>query len=177
MSVKKKTGIILLTAAAMVISGGCGKALVFDNEPQDTTGGNIISGIPLTESKVKPALSIPEQTGSHTTAVATAATKRKQKPHRRKIHLPMSRLSIRLMTNRPFPMRRFRLWKLWHRLLQQKRCDCNIKKNDNVPAATDNLPVNSYTALNYNEVKGVWIWYSELYPILTGKASHSSEAE
>ena len=35
MSVKKKTGIILLTAAAMVISGGCGKALVFDNEPQD----------------------------------------------------------------------------------------------------------------------------------------------
>ena len=52
MSVKKKTGIILLTAAAMVISGGCGKALVFDNEPQDTTGGNIISGIPLTESKV-----------------------------------------------------------------------------------------------------------------------------
>jgi len=55
MSVKKKTGIILLTAAAMVFSGGCGKALVFDNEPQDTTGGNIISGIPLTESKVKPA--------------------------------------------------------------------------------------------------------------------------
>jgi hypothetical protein len=48
MSVKKKTGIILLTAAAMLISGGCGKALVFDNEPQDTTGGNIISGIPLT---------------------------------------------------------------------------------------------------------------------------------
>ena len=109
MSVKKKTGIILLTAAAMVISGGCGKALVFDNEPQDTTGGNIISGIPLTESKVKPALSIPEQTGSHTT---TATTKKKQKPHRRKIHPPMSRLSIRLMTNRPFPMRRFRLWKL-----------------------------------------------------------------
>lgn len=109
MSVKKKTGIILLTAAAMVISGGCGKALVFDNEPQDTNGGNIISGIPLTESKVKPALSIPEQTGSHTT---TATTKRKQKPHLRKIHPPMSRLSIRLMTNRPFPMRRFRLWKL-----------------------------------------------------------------
>lgn len=74
MSVKKKTGIILLTAAAMVFSGGCGKALVFDNEPQDTTGGNIISGIPLTESKVKPALSIPEQTGSHTT---TATTKKK----------------------------------------------------------------------------------------------------
>ena len=111
MSVKKKTGIILLTAAAMVISGGCGKALVFDNEPQNTTGGNIISGIPLTESKVKPALSIPEQTGSHTTAAA-AATTRKQKPHRRKIHPPMSLLSIRLMTNRPFPMRRFRLWKL-----------------------------------------------------------------
>ena len=44
------------------------------------------------------------------------------------------------------------------------------KKNDNVPAATDNLPVNNYTALNYNEVKGVWIWYSELYPILTGKS-------
>ena len=108
MSVKKKTGIILLTAAAMLISGGCGKALVFDNEPQDTTGGNIISGIPLTESKVKPALSIPEQTGSHTTQLQ----KRKQKPYRRKIHPPMSRLSIRLMMNRPFPMRRFRLWKL-----------------------------------------------------------------
>ena len=45
MSVKKNTGIILLTVATVVISGGCGKALVFDNEPQDTTGGNISSGI------------------------------------------------------------------------------------------------------------------------------------
>lgn len=61
MSVKKKTGIILLTAAAMVISGGCGKALVFDNEPQDTTGGNIISGIPLTESKVSPHSAYPNR--------------------------------------------------------------------------------------------------------------------
>ena len=113
MSVKKKTGIILLTAAAMVISGGCGKALVFDNEPQNTTGGNIISGIPLTESKVKPALSIPEQTGSRILRPQRPQQqKRKQKPHRRKIHPPMSLLSIRLMTNRPFPMRRFRLWKL-----------------------------------------------------------------
>ena len=44
MSVKKKTAIILLTAAAMLISGGCGKALVFDNEPQeaeDTNGKTI----------------------------------------------------------------------------------------------------------------------------------------
>ena len=109
MSVKKKTGIILLTAAAMVISGGCGKALVFDNEPQDTTGGNIISGIPLTESKVKPALSIPEQTGSHTTA---AATKKKAETSPKENSSAVSRLSIRLMTNRLFPMRRFRLWKL-----------------------------------------------------------------
>ena len=101
MSVKKKTGIILLTAAAMVISGGCGKALVFDNEPQDTTGGNIISGIPLTESKVKPALSIPEQTGSHTTAEATATTKKKTETS------PKENSS-----SDEFPMRRFRLWKL-----------------------------------------------------------------
>ncbi len=35
---------------------------------------------------------------------------------------------------------------------------------------SDNLPVNNYTALNHSEVKGIWISYFELYPILTGKS-------
>lgn len=35
----------------------------------------------------------------------------------------------------------------------------------------DDLPVNSYSALNYGTVKGVWISYFELYPILTGKTA------
>ena len=167
MSVKKKTGIILLTAAAMLISGGCGKALVFDNEPQDTTGGNIISGIPLTESKVKPALSIPEQTGSHTT---TATTKKKTET------LPKENSSSdepsvdTSYDEPPVPDEEIPSVETVTSAATKKDVTVTSKKNDNVPAATDNLPVNSYTALNYNEVKGVWIWYSELYPILTGKS-------
>ena len=163
MSVKKKTGIILLTAAAMVISGGCGKALVFDNEPQDTIGGNIISGIPLTESKVKPALSIPEQTGSHTTSATTATTKKKTETSPKEdssIDEPSVDTSY---DEPPVPDEEIPP-------VETVTSDATSKKNDNVPAATDNLPVNGYTALNYNEVKGVWIWYSELYPILTGKS-------
>ena len=163
MSVKKKTGIILLTAAAMVISGGCGKALVFDNEPQDTTGGNIISGIPLTESKVKPALSIPEQTGSHTTAEATATTKKKTETSPKENSSSDEPSVDTSYDEPPVPDEEIPP-------VETVTSAATSKKNDNVPAATDNLPVNSYTALNYNEVKGVWIWYSELYPILTGKS-------
>ena len=168
MSVKKKTGIILLTAAAMVISGGCGKALVFDNEPQDTTGGNIISGIPLTESKVKPALSIPEQTGSHTTA---AATKKKTETSPNEDSSADEPSVDTSYDEPPVPDEEIpSVETVTSAAMTKKDVTVTSKKNDNVPAATDNLPVNSYTALNYNEVKGVWIWYSELYPILTGKS-------
>lgn len=168
MSVKKKTGIILLAAAAMVISGGCGKALVFDNEPQDITGGNIISGIPLTESKVKPALSIPEQTGSHTT---TATTKKKTETSP-KANSSADEPSVDTSYDEPpVPDEEIPpVETVTSAATTKKDVTVTSKKNDNVPAATDNLPVNSYTALNYNEVKGVWIWYSELYPILTGKS-------
>ena len=37
------------------------------------------------------------------------------------------------------------------------------------PVPNDELPVNTYSALNYKTVKGMWISYFELYPILTGK--------
>lgn len=168
MSVKKKTGIILLTAAAMVISGGCGKALVFDNEPQDTIGGNIISGIPLTESKVKPALSIPEQTGSHTTAEATKKKTETSPKENSSADEPSVDTSY---DEPPVPDEEIpSVETVTSATTTKKDVTVTSKKNDNVPAATDNLPVNNYTALNYNEVKGVWIWYSELYPILTGKS-------
>lgn len=172
MSVKKKTGIILLTAAAMVISGGCGKALVFDNEPQDTTGGNIISGIPLTESKVKPALSIPEQTGSHTTAEATATTKKKAETSPKEDSSSDEPSADTSYDEPAVPDEEIPPVETVTSAVTTKKdaTTTTSKKNNNVPAATDNLPVNSYTALNYNEVKGVWIWYSELYPILTGKS-------
>ena len=171
MSVKKKTGIILLTAAAMVISGGCGKALVFDNEPQDTTGGNIISGIPLTESKGKPALSIPEQTGSHTTVKATATTKKKTETSLKENSSADEPSVDTSYDEPPVPDEEIPpVETVTSAATAKKDVTVTSKKNDNVPAATDNLPVNSYTALNYNEVKGVWIWYSELYPILTGKS-------
>lgn len=171
MSVKKKTGIILLTAAAMVFSGGCGKALVFDNEPQDTTGGNIISGIPLTESKVKPALSIPEQTGSHTTATATATKKKKTETSPKEDSSADEPSVDTSYDEPPVPDEEIPpVETVTSAATTKKDVTVTSKKNNNVPAATDNLPVNSYTALNYNEVKGVWIWYSELYPILTGKS-------
>ena len=61
----------------MVISADAAKRWYLITNRRIRPARNIISGIPLTESKVKPALSIPEQTGSHTTAEATATTKKK----------------------------------------------------------------------------------------------------
>lgn len=147
MSVKKKTGLILLTVSAMIISGGCGKALVLDNTPQNTSDTDIISGVPLTETKIKPALSIPEQTGLHTTTTTTTTTTKKKAE----------------TTPREEPAS--------DEPIADSSYDEPSAPNTDVPTPTDNLPVNSYTALNYNEVKGVWISYFELYPILTGKSS------
>ena len=168
MSVKKKTWLILLTVSAMIVSGGCGKELVLDNTPQNTSGSNIISGVPLTETKVKPALSIPEQTGLHTTTTATEKKTETSPKEDSSVDEPIADSSYDELsapdTEAPS------VETVTTTVTTKKNVTSTPKKDNNVPAPTDNLPVNSYTALNYNEVKGVWIWYSELYPILTGKS-------
>lgn len=172
MSVKKKTWLILLTVSTMIVSGGCGKALVLDNTPQNTSGSNIISGVPLTETKVKPALSIPEQTGLHTSTTTTTTTEKKTDTSPKEdssVDEPNadSSYDVPSAPDTETPS----VETVTTTVTTKKNVTGTPKKDNNVPAPTDNLPVNSYTALNYNEVKGVWISYFELYPILTGKSS------
>ncbi len=169
MSVKKKTWLILLTVSAMIVSGGCGKELVLDNTPQNTSGSNIISGVPLTETKVKPALSIPEQTGLHTTTTATEKKTETSPKEDSSVDEPIadSSYDVPSAPDTEAPS----VETVTTTVTTKKNVTSTPKKDNNVPAPTDNLPVNSYTALNYNEVKGVWISYFELYPILTGKSS------
>lgn len=168
MSVKKKTWLILLTVSAMIVSGGCGKELVLDNTPQNTSGSNIISGVPLTETKVKPALSIPEQTGLHTTTTATEKKTETSPKEDSSVDEPIadSSYDVPSAPDTEAPS----VETVTTTVTTKKNVTSTPKKDNNVPAPTDNLPVNSYTALNYNEVKGVWISYFELYPILTGKS-------
>ena len=169
MSVKKKTWLIFLTVSAMIVSGGCGKELVLDNTPQNTSGSNIISGVPLTETKVKPALSIPEQTGLHTTTTATEKKTETSPKEDSSVDEPIadSSYDVPSAPDTEAPS----VETVTTTVTTKKNVTSTPKKDNNVPAPTDNLPVNSYTALNYNEVKGVWISYFELYPILTGKSS------
>ena len=172
MSVKKKVAFTAFAAAVLLIASGCGKALVLENEPSGTDrNDNIISGAPVSKTVIKPAEGIPEQTGSHTTVTATATTKKKTETSPNEDSSAYEPSVDTSYDEPPVPDEEIpSVETVTSAATTKKDVTVTSKKHDNVPAATDNLPVNSYMALNYNEVKGVWIWYSELYPILTGKS-------
>ena len=169
---KKEVAFTAFAAAVLLIASGCGKALVLENEPSGTDrNDNIISGAPVSKTVIKPAEGIPEQTGSHTTATATATTKKKTETSPNEDSSAYEPSVDTSYDEPPVPDEEIpSVETVTSAATTKKDVTVTSKKNDNVPATTDNLPVNSYMALNYNEVKGVWIWYSELYPILTGKS-------
>lgn len=171
MSVKKKTAILLLTAVAVTISSGCGRALVLDNEPSGADDGNIINGVPVTATKIKPALDIPEQTSTHQTATASSTKKKTDTTPQSdpSEDTPKSESSFIQSEDTPDTQAPY-VETVSTTAITRKNVTSTPKKDNSVPAPTDNLPVNSYTALNYNEVKGIWISYFELAPILTGKS-------
>ncbi|MBP3336119.1 MAG: family 10 glycosylhydrolase [Ruminiclostridium sp.] len=181
MSVKKKVAFTAFAVAVSLIASGCGKALVLENEPSGTDrNDNIISGAPVSRTVIKPAESIPEQTGSHKTDTTTQKTEVSATDETpasstegfsdvpdddvpEDTYQPVS-------TDDTEPPETVITSAV---ATTTKKSGTSTPKPDNnySPTRTDDLPVNNYTALNYNEVKGVWISYFELYPILTGKSS------
>lgn len=76
MSVKKKITLTAIIAAVSVLASGCGKAMILENKASDIEcNENIISGVAFSKTEIKPAESIPDQTGSHQTTVVTSTTK------------------------------------------------------------------------------------------------------
>ncbi len=183
MSVKKKIAFTAIAAAVSVMASGCGKALILENNPSESErNNNIMSGVTVSKTEIKPAESIPEQTGSHqtTTAAKTKATSVEQaKPEA----VATTAVSDEISNGEPTENSRY---DSSDPLPEPDSTEPPVSvieteqpetvslaaesKAQETPALTDNLPVNSYTALNYSDVKGVWISYFELYPILTGKS-------
>ena len=181
MSVKKKVAFTAFVAAVLLIASGCGKALVLENEPSGTDrNDNIISGAPVSKTVIKPAEGIPEQTGLHKTAATTAKT---EVPATDEIPASSAE-DFSDITDNDVPEDTYQPASTCDTRSPETvatstaaatttKSSTSTPKPDNnyTPTRTDDLPVNNYTALNYNEVKGVWISYFELYPILTGKSS------
>lgn len=192
MSVKKKIAFTAITAAVSVLASGCGKALILENKPSDTEwNGNIISGVTIGKTDIKPAESIPEQTGSHQTTTTAAKTKdssaKQTKPETAATTVDSAESTFD-GTSYDEPAEETRndssdsteppisVIETEPPETVKTTAESTTKKttprpdNDSAPSLNDNLPVNSYTALNYSNVRGVWISYFELYPILTGKS-------
>ena len=194
MSVKKKITFTAIIAAVSVLASGCGKAMILENKASDIEcNENIISGVAFSKTEIKPAESIPDQTGSHQTTVVTSTTKaaasQQTKPETAQTTASSSETSYKENSyDKPSEETIYAIpdstkppvsvveTKAEPPATVLQTTESTSQKpmpepdSDRVPSYTDSLPVNSYTALNYNEVKGVWIWYSELYPILTGKS-------
>ena len=194
MSVKKKITLTAIIAAVSVLASGCGKAMILENKASDIEcNGNIISGAAFSKTEIKPAESIPDQTGSHQTTVVTSTTKaaasQQTKPetvqttasssetsYKENSYDEPSEETIYSIPDSTKPPVSIVETKTEPPATALQTTESTSQKpmpepdSDSVPSSTDSLPVNSYTALNYSEVKGVWIWYSELYPILTGKS-------
>ncbi len=198
MSVKKKIAFTAIAAAVSVMASGCGKALILENNPSESERNNIMSGVTVSKTEIKPAESIPEQTGTHETTATAAKTKavsaQQTKPETAVTTVIRTETSYDETsydepaeethydrtdsapepdsTDPPVSVIETEPPETTSTTTERKVQETPAPEPDNnsAPSLNDDLPVNSYTALNYSDVKGVWISYFELYPILTGKS-------
>lgn len=198
MSVKKKIAFTAIAAAVSVMASGCGKALILENNPSESERNNIMSGVTVSKTEIKPAESIPEQTGTHETTATAAKTKavsaQQTKPETAVTTVIRTETSYDETsydepaeethydrtdsapepdsTDPPVSVIETEPPETTSTTTESKVQETPAPEPDNnsAPLLNDDLPVNSYTALNYSDVKGVWISYFELYPILTGKS-------
>lgn len=198
MSVKKKIAFTAIAAAVSVMASGCGKALILENNPSESERNNIMSGVTVSKTEIKPAESIPEQTGTHETTATAAKTKavsaQQTKPETAVTTVIRTETSYDETsydepaeethydrtdsapepdsTDPPVSVIETEPPETTSTTTESKVQETPAPEPDNnsAPSLNDDLPVNSYTALNYSDVKGVWISYFELYPILTGKS-------
>ena len=180
----KKILFCLLALSFIVVSSACGKAIVIkgDNNSDNSYihyDGNEISGVPLetekpvvsdkTESKTEVSASKLEDSSSDTTSPVsdslseTETISPETKPSAPETEItipPIETITEEATTTTP------------PQTITQTTTTTQTEKPI-VSVTDDNLAVNNYTALNHSEVKGVWISYFELYPILTGKSESS----
>ena len=188
----KKNKIISLfgfALAVVICATGCGHAIVLSNSDVDNNSdlyynGNEISGIPLPKDTLKPAEEIPletkqHETASETTEVYTTAqtegdtpTEAPQTPA-----VPQTPDVPQTQASEEKPIETIPETTA----VQTTKAPQNSSDQTAAPPPSsnilpdDDLPVNSYKALNYSEMKAVWISYFELYPILTGKTKAQFE--
>ncbi len=181
----KKAILCLLAVSVVFVSAGCGHAIVIKGDKVDNNSyiyynGNEISGVPVgtdkplsdtSESKTDssvissnsvvttpPPVSV-TVTGSETSAPETMPAV----PETEMTVPPVETVTEETTTTAP-PQTT---------TTQSTTTVKTEKPKPDVSMPEDNLPVNNYKALNHSEVKGVWISYFELYPILTGKSESS----
>lgn len=176
---------IALAALLFVIAAaGCGRAIALDNTGVDSNSvlyynGSDISGVSYSEYTVNPALPIPEQTGIRETTTPvtdkkpgqTSETSDKTDPGAETVQPPHTSEYITTQETVGTVPDETTSAKPQTEQTSKRPYETSTAPKPSVP--NDSLPVNNYTALNHSEIKGIWISYFELYPILTGK----SEAE
>ena len=175
MSVKSRIRLVCAAVSVIFTASGCGCVTVQQySSPMDTGinyyNGESITGVPVSSDSIKPAESIPLQTGTHTSYTNSSASKKPESLSETETTVPQTDVST---TTEHTNASSLTVQTTPQVTTEQSSSSVSISSNSNnkpAPLPSDNLPVNNYSALNYKDVKGVWISYFELYPILTGKS-------
>lgn len=175
----------LLIVFVVIISSGCGHAIVIKGDKVDNNSyiyynGNEISGVPVntekpvsepTESKSESSATEVESIVITTPPVSVTVTETETSAPDTSFVIPDTEVIIPPVETITEETTTTTAPQTTTETTTQTTTTLKTEKpKPEISAPDDNLPVNSYTALNHSEVKGVWISYFELYPILTGKS-------
>lgn len=183
-----------LFLSATLFIGGCSAPVVFVNGSSETTAtylnGAYISGVPVTGTE-KPVESIPTQTttGGKNTDETSDTSPKPQTPANSRSQeqsvpeTPKQTMKSEVNSDIPTVDDGYDVPKTSVTVTETTTTTQTVTKppqtdtptKEDVTDYPSELPQNSYTALNHKTVHGVWIWYSELYPILTGKTKSQFE--
>jgi len=177
----KKAIFCLLAASVVIVSAGCGHAIVIKGDKVDNNSyiyynGNEISGVPVdtekpvsdtTESKAESSFANTDSVAA-TPPISVSVTESETSVPETIPVTPETEVTVPPIetvteeTTTILPPQTTTI---------QTTTTVNTEKPEpDISISDDDLSVNNYVALNHREVKGVWISYFELYPILTGKS-------
>lgn len=174
MSVKTRIRLVCAAVSVIVTASGCGSVTVQQYSTPTDTGlnyynGELISGVPFSSDSIKPAESIPPETGTHT---SYSTSEKPELSSKTETTVAQTEVSTTEYTDLSSVTEQTPSHTTTTQSSSSPSSSVSTNSNNDKPAPvpSDDLPVNNYSALNYREVKGVWISYFELYPILTGKS-------
>lgn len=181
MSLKTRIRLVCAAVSVIITASGCGSVTVQQYSTPTDTGlnyynGESISGVPISSDAIKPAESIPAETGTHTSSTSTVVDNPVSSSITESATTQTEVSSVFTETSSPATEQTAShttamVQTSVFTTSSHTALTTTTKESSNTsPLPSDNLPVNNYSALNYSEVKGVWISYFELYPILTGKS-------